>query len=149
MIVTDVNSLVYAFRPEYSLHESAVAAITKARASGRLFVLGEVAVAFLRLARNSAIHADIPDIAEALAFIDATAIGAGGVREAGRGRWHVFQSIAIERDLKGNDLHDGLLAAACLDMNAAILTADKGFLKYPGLRVHLLTPLGVVEHVLP
>jgi len=28
-----------------------------------------------------------------------------------------------------------------------LLTADRGFLSFPGLRIHLMTPAGIIDHV--
>lgn len=147
-MIADVNCLVYAFRPDFPLHKQAVAAVDSARHSNpTLTVLPEVAVGFLRVVTNPRALPLAEEPQDAMAFLDAVTNGGRTVREAPRGRWHRFQSMASRFHLRGNDLHDGLLASACIEADAAILTADKGFLKYPGLRVNLLTPIGVVEHV--
>ena len=146
MIVTDINPLVYAYRPELPLHQHATEALQRSRVEGSLLVLSEVAVGFLRVTTNRKFFAETGSVSRALSFVDAMAEGTRGVREASKGRWSSFQRITAEIGSAANNVHDALLAAACLDLDASILTADKGFLKYPGLRVHLLTPVGVVEH---
>lgn len=148
MIVTDINPLVYAYRPEMPFHKAAGVALQEARSDGLLLILSEVAVGFLRVTTNRKYFEESGSVARALEFVDAMAEGTRGVREAGRGRWSTFQNLTAALGSTSNNVHDALLAAACLDMDAAILTADKSFLKYPGLRVHLLTSLGVVEHVI-
>ncbi|MDP4803563.1 MAG: hypothetical protein NWR45_01255, partial [Candidatus Nanopelagicales bacterium] len=49
MILTDVNALVYAFRPQTSFHQLARDALTAFRDRGDLIVLTDIATSFIRI----------------------------------------------------------------------------------------------------
>lgn len=140
MIVTDVNPLVYAFRSEMPLHSQAREALDEARHEGSLVVLSEVAIGFVRLTTNGKVFRAPDSIDEALGFLRAVTANSSGVREAPYGRWDKFSNIAANMALKTSDVHDALLAAACIELGAEILTSDRGFTQYPDLRVRLIVP---------
>ena len=60
------------------------------------------------------------------------------VQEAGPGRWATFEPLMTQRPMTGGDVHDGLLAAAAIDMDATLVTADQGFTRFAGLRIQRL-----------
>lgn len=146
MILADVNPLIYAFRPSAPFHEMARAALSQARAAGTLIVLPDVAASFVRIVTDGRWQSapDSPD--DALALVDALTAGGRLLRDGRSSRWPVFEDLIRAGDLRGTSVPDGLIAATCLDLDAGLLTADRDFLRFSGLRVHLLTPMGVVDH---
>lgn len=141
MRVFDVNVLVNALRTESKHHEAAYACVDAAR-TGRepVVILPEVAVGFLRIVKRSDLFLDPETSDDAMTALAAwSASPQVSIREAGPGRWAAFQDLMAAHALTGGDIHDGLLAAACLDMNATLVTSDRGFGRFEGLRVELLS----------
>lgn len=146
MIVADVNALVHAFRPETSFHELARGVLTSCRDQGALIVLTDVAASFIRIVTDQRLsHSpDRPD--QALAFIDALTANGRFLREPRVSRWQAFRTFIEQLESSGPLVRDALLAATSADFGAAVLTADRDFLRFPGLRVHLMTSVGIVDH---
>jgi uncharacterized protein len=133
----DVNVLVAAFRPDVANHDAAAAAIAASVASrDGIVILTEVAVGFLRVVTRSGVFADPNTPEEGMTALHAWSMAPTvAVREAGAGRWRIFQQLMASHDFRGNDVHDGLLAAAALDVGASLVTSDKGFGRFEDLRV--------------
>ena len=136
MKLLDVNVLVDAFRPDARGHVSAFAAVELAVTGQEpIVILPEVAVGFVRVVTRSGVFADPNTPGEAMDALDAwSAAPAVAIREAGPGRWAAFSSLMAERDFRGNDVHDALLAAAALDLGATLVTSDRGFERFGDLR---------------
>ena len=47
----------------------------------------------------------------------------------------MFSVLLASGDFRGNAVHDALLAAAALDLGATLVTSDRGFGRFAGLRV--------------
>ena len=146
MIVADVNALVYAFRPETPLHQLARRALTDCRDTGTLIVLPDVAASFIRIVTDKRLSKSPDKNDDALEFIDVLTGNGRFLREARATRWTSFRHLIELSDVSGPLVPDALIAATALDLNASILTADKDFLQFQGLRVQLMTPIGIVDH---
>lgn len=146
MIVADVNALIYAFRSGTTFHEPARKSITTYRGRGELVVLTEVASSFVRIVTDPRISVEPDTPRAAIAFVDALTVNGRFLREPRVSRWQEFIQLSRSVDVRGSLVPDALLAATCLDWGAAILTADRDFLRFPGVRVHLLTSIGIVDH---
>lgn len=146
MIVADVNALVYAFRPETTFHALARDALTTYRDRGELIVLSDVAASFLRIVTDRRLSAQPDDPTAGFDFIEALTLSGRLLREPRASRWSVFRNVTNRVDARGTLIPDALLAATCHDFGAAILTADRDFLRFPGLQVQLLTSIGVIDH---
>jgi toxin-antitoxin system PIN domain toxin len=146
VIVTDVNPLVYAFRPDTQFHQLARAALDHSRRAGELIVLPDVAAAFVRIVTDPRITENPDELADALAFVDAVTNDGRFLREAHPSRWTIFHEFVDGSDVRAGLIPDALLAATCQDFGAAILTADRDFLTFSGLRVHLMTRKGLIDH---
>jgi len=146
VILPDVNALVYAFRPQTSLHTLARDALTAYRDRGELVVLTDVATSFVRIVTDDRISRDRDTFSAAMEFLDALTADARLLREARISRWNVFRELGARVNISGPLVPDALLAATSLDFGAALMTADRDFLRFPGLRVHLMTSVGIVDH---
>ena len=137
MKLLDVNVLVDAFRPDAQGHDEAFAAVDLAlRGREPVLILPEVAVGFVRVVTHQGVFADPTTPREAMEALDAwSASRVVAIREAGPGRWAALSSLMAEREFRGNDVHDALLAAAALDLGATLVTSDRGFGRFVGLRV--------------
>ena len=146
MIVADVNALIYAFRSGTAFHELARESITTYRGRGELVVLTEVASSFVRIVTDPRISVEPDTPKSAIAFVDALTVDGRFLREPRVSRWQEFARLSHSGDVRGPLVPDALLAGTCLDWGAAILTGDRDFLRFPGVRVHLLTSIGIVDH---
>ena len=111
-----------------------------------LVVLTEVASSFLRFVTDSRITAEPDTPQAAMAFVDSLTIDGRFMREPRVSRWQEFEHLSSSVDVRRSLVPDALLAATCLDWDAAFLTADRDFLRFPGIRVHLLTSIGIIDH---
>lgn len=136
MIVTDINLLVYAYRPESDRHELAKAWLTDALAGREDIALIDVVLSgFLRIVTSAKIFADPAPTDHALSFVDA-------IVSAGHGRWvdsspaswrTMRELISRDRGLRGNLIPDTLLAAITIAQGARLATCDRGFARFTGL----------------
>lgn len=140
MKLLDVNVLVNAFRPDAPQHDASFDFLSSGRDGLEpIVVLPEVAVGFVRVVTHPRIFAKPDDAATAMAALDAWCTSpVMRIQEAGAGRWLAFASIMAAHSLTGNDVHDGLLAAAAIDLKATLVTADRGFTRFPELSTQLL-----------
>jgi len=146
VIITDVNPLIYAFRADTQFHELSRSVLDQLRNTGSLVVLPDVAAAFVRIVTDPRLttHPDSPR--DALDFIEAVTVDGRLMHEARASRWPIFRNIVRRGDVRAGLVPDAMLAAICQDFGASILTADRDFLHFPGLRVQLITPAGLVDH---
>lgn len=141
-----MNALVYAFRPQTSLHTLARDALAAYRDRAELLVLTDVAASFVRIVTDYRISRDPDTFGEALEFLDALTADGRFLREARMRRWNVFRELGAKVNISGPLVPDALLAATSIDFGAALVTADRDFLGFPGLRVHLMTSAGIIDH---
>jgi len=146
LIVADVNALVCAFRPETSLHELARGALTENRDQGSLIVLPDIAASFVRIVTDKRLSTSPDKNDDALEFIEVLTANGHLLREARASRWKSLRHLIELTGVSGPLVPDALIAATGLDFDAPVLTADRDFLKFPGLRVQLITPLGIIDH---
>jgi len=148
LILADVNALTYAFQPRTPLHTLAHDVLTAYRERGELIVLTEVAASFMSIVTDVRVSVE-PDSPEAaIAFVQALTADGRLLREGRVSRWQVFQELHERIEIGGPLVPDALLAATSIDFGAALLTADPDFLSFPGLRVHLITSVGIVDHTI-
>lgn len=140
MRLLDVNVLVNALRTESAHHEAAFTFIDEARRGAEpVVILPEIAVGFLRIVTRRDLFTDPESSDSAMSALRAwCAAPSVRIREAGVGRWSRFETLMDTHHLTGGDIHDGLLAAACLDFTATLVTSDRGFTRFPGLQLELL-----------
>jgi toxin-antitoxin system PIN domain toxin len=146
LILTDVNALVYAFRPQTSFHQLARDAITAFRDRGDLIVLTDIATSFIRIVTDKRLNLEADEPGAAITFIDALTADTRFLREPRISRWRTYRELNERVDVRGSLVPDALLAATSLDFGAAVLTADRDFLRFPGVRVHLMTSIGIIDH---
>ena len=138
MILLDVNVLVVAHRPDGHRRGAEV----HAWLTGRLTALERVGIdshvlsAVARIVTNPRIY-EVPSSASAaLSFCSAVINAPSAVRVNPSARhWSLFEERVLELRLMGNDIPDAYLAALALDHDASLATLDRGFRRFPGLRI--------------
>ncbi len=139
MKVIDANVLIAAVSSDHAHHAAAVAWLQKARNEREpLALCTVVALAFLRITTNPKIHEHPLMSYQALDWL-------GALMRSPSARWvHPADEhlLALGRLLTGsvvgNLVMDAHLAALALENGASVVTFDRDFLRFKGLRVELL-----------
>jgi uncharacterized protein len=135
VLLPDVNVLLAGFRADHDHHRVARAFLERVRASSEVLGLSDFALAgVLRLATNVRVFVR-PDTAEAvIEYLDALLEPPGQLVRAGGTHWPRFAELCRRLGLRGNLVPDAYLAALALEQGAQLVTFDRGFGRYPGLR---------------
>lgn len=136
MILPDINLWVYAHRPDMEQHEACAPLMERIAAGDEPFAFATLTVAsFVRIVTNPRVYDDPSPTADALRFIDE--LRKSPVCrwiEPGPRWWRIFGVLCREGGAKGNLVPDAALAALAIEHGCELLTADRGFGRYPGLR---------------
>jgi toxin-antitoxin system PIN domain toxin len=137
MRCVDVNVLVYAHRPESPDHHVHLDWLDRARrASEPLGLIDVVASGFLRVVTHPGVFKEPSPLSIAIDFIDAVRSSpATAAVGPGERHWAIFSDLCRTTDAAGNRIPDAFLAAVAIEHNARWVTADKGFARFPGIRL--------------
>ena len=138
MLCVDVNVLVYAANRESERHLESRGWLSTALASPEVVGIPDVvAAAFVRIATDSRILPSPLQPDEAFSLIDwivqhprASFLGSDDRTRA------LFRDAVSTLGLRGNDVPDAWLAASAMAVDATLVTYDRGFRRFPGLRTH-------------
>ena len=138
MLCVDVNVLVYAANRESERHLESRAWLSTALASPEVVVIPDVvAAAFVRIATDSRILPTPLHPDEAFSLIDwivqhprASFLGSDDRTRA------LFRDAVSTLGLRGDDVPDAWLAASAMAVDATLVTYDRGFRRFPGLRTY-------------
>ncbi len=136
MLLLDVNVLVYAHRRDVADHVRYLSfvenVLTGESAQG---VSDLVLSGFVRIVTHPRIFKIPSSLETALAFTDrirsrenALVIGPGPRH------WDIFQRLCRESGAKGNLVPDAFLAAIAIEAGAELVTTDRDFSRFSGLR---------------
>ncbi|HKB50480.1 MAG TPA: type II toxin-antitoxin system VapC family toxin [Solirubrobacterales bacterium] len=136
MILADVNVLVYAHREDLPQHGRCSAWLREEVESGRSFAVCDVScTGFLRVVTNARVFADPTPLDVALRFVEALRGHAGAIAlSPGTRHWALFSELCGSIGARGNDIPDAYLAALAIESGSELVTADKSFGRFPGLR---------------
>ena len=141
MILWDVNLLVYAFRTDSPYHERARKIIERDRIKSERFLISAViASSFVRIVTNPRIFLKPSDLGEAwrfLEFIEADALSQHATIDAET--YALFKHLCLVSGAKGNVVPDAFLAATAVRYGARLVTADRGFSRFPGLNTEVVS----------
>lgn len=135
MLLPDVNVVLAGFRADHDHHRPARAFFEKARSSDEVLGLSDFALAsVVRLATNVRVFVR-PDTAEStIGYVEALLDPPGQLVRSGATHWSRFADLCRQLNLRGNLVPDAYLAALALEHRAELVTFDRGFGRYPGLR---------------
>jgi len=136
MRLPDVNVLVYALRDAAPEHAAYRAWIEDAIGGEEPFALADVVLSgFVRVATHPRIFDPPADIDEAFAFVDALRSAPTAVRIApGPRHWELFRRMCIDGAARGNLVADAFIAALAVESGSELITTDRDFARFPGLR---------------
>ncbi len=136
MLFVDVNVLIYAHRQESPDHAQYAAWIESARSGEETLGLADAVLGgFLRIVTNHRIFRDPTPLDTALDYVRGLQLSPSAIRAEPTNRvWGIFAELAKDVGARANTIPDTFLAAAAIDLNATMVTADKGFAKFARLR---------------
>lgn len=142
MILPDVNVLVHAHRADALHHDRCVRWLDDAVNGPEQVGLADVVVTgFVRIVTNPRIYRVPAPIETALGAIDALLQHPGVARIVpGPRHWTVFSGVCRAVNARGNLVADAAIAAIAIEHGATVVTIDRDFARFPGLRWE--SPLG-------
>jgi len=134
--VVDVNILILAHRPEGDRHVSVREWLdTARRANEGLGIPGVVVSGFVRIVTDPRAFTEPTRLDSALAFVgDLLRSPAARTIEPGTRHWDLFSDLCRRASVTGKLVPDAWLAALAIENRATLITADRGFARYPGLK---------------
>ena len=136
MLLADVNPYIYAHRIESADHDGYRAWLSRLLAGPEPFGVSELVLAsFLRVVTNHRVYRAPTPPDAALAFCAAVLRGTAAVAvRPGHDHWAIFTGLCRELGARGNVVPDAYLAALAIEHGATLVTTDRGFARFPGLR---------------
>ncbi|MEI6374211.1 MAG: TA system VapC family ribonuclease toxin [Actinomycetes bacterium] len=137
----DVNVIVASLRSDHPHHQPALAFLRAARESGSAFAVPvDVIASALRV-----LTLDVwlePETSESAGRLISDWLNAAGAEVVAHPpiTWTVLAEFARTLSLTPRSVPDALLAASAITSRSTLATFDRGFSRYPGLRVELLKP---------
>lgn len=140
MLLADVNAFIYAHRPESPRSTEHRAWPTEALRGPEPFGVSDVVLSvFVRIVTHHRIYTEPtpPDVA--MDFCTAVLSAPAAVRvSAGPRHWEIFDRLCREVGARANVVPDAYLAALAIEQGATWVTADRGFARFPGLKIQPL-----------
>lgn len=136
MILPDVNVLVHAFRSD-TVEHGAIRAWLEGVLDGDepVGIAGLGLSGFLRVVTHPRIFSPPDTIDSALSFADALHSQPNAVPVApGPRHWSIFSRLCREGDATGNLVPDAYIAALAIESGAELITTDRDYARFPGLR---------------
>ncbi len=136
MILCDVNVLVYAYREEAPDHARYADWLRDTVASDEAHgVSDHVLSGFVRVVTHPRVFNAPAPIDDALAFARTLREQPNAVPVSpGERHWDIFERLCREAGAKGNLVPDAYLAAVAIEHGAELVTTDRDFARFPGLR---------------
>jgi toxin-antitoxin system PIN domain toxin len=141
MLIADVNVFVSAHREDDPYHPEMLRWLTARLSGSERFGVSELVLsAFIRISTNHRAHARPATPNQALAYCQAVRDApATHVIGPGPRHWEIFTDLVRAAQARANVVPDAYLAALAIENGATFVTRDRGFARFPGLR--LLDPL--------
>ncbi len=137
MLCVDVNVLVYAHRAESPAHDEYRDWLEAARVAPEPLGLADLVLSgFLRVVTHPRVFRDPTPLGLAVDFVEDLRDSDAVVTLApGERHWGIFLDLCQRAEAKGNLVPDAFLAGLAVEQGATLVTADRGFARFPGLKV--------------
>jgi toxin-antitoxin system PIN domain toxin len=136
MSLLDVNVLIAAHRfgsPRHKEYARFVASL--ATSAGHYSIPAVVRSGFLRIVTNRRIFPVPTPLDSAFEFLDSLLERENHTEmEPGERHWSLFAALCRKIEAKGNDIPDAYLAALAMEHGTELISADRGFARFPGLK---------------
>ena len=136
MILPDVNVLIYAYDRRSPEHTRFRAWLNQAIHSEASYGLSDLVLSgFVRVVTHPRIFVHPSPLDRAFAFVSSIRDRPNCVPTApGARHWDIFIRLCRNAGAKGNLVPDAYLAALAIESGSELVTADRGFARFPGLR---------------
>ena len=136
MILLDVNVMVYAARLDAVDHVRYRRWLEGAMRGTEPVALAEESLAaVVRITTHRKIWKAPLTHDQVFAFIETLLSGRAATTVGpGPNQWEVFQRLCRDADARGNLVSDAWLATTAIEHNATLITTDRDFARFPGLR---------------
>ena len=137
MLLADVNVYLYAMRLESERHAEYRQWLEHRLAGPEPFGVSELVLsAFVRIVTNHRVYR-VPTLTDgAIEFCEAVLASPAAIPvRSGPRHWALFAHLCRAGGARGNLVPDAYLAALAIEHGATLATADRGFLRYPGVRL--------------
>jgi uncharacterized protein len=136
VIIADVNVLVYAYRAEAVRHESYRRWLETVANGDESFALsGVVLSGFVRVVTHPRIFRPASPIDDALGFAEDLLDQPNCIMiHPGPRHWGLFTRLCRESGARGNLVPDAYLAALAIEAGCELITTDRDFARFKGLR---------------
>jgi toxin-antitoxin system PIN domain toxin len=136
MLLTDVNILVYAHRPEMVDHERYRTWLFTMLDGPEAFAVSELVLSgFVRVVTNPRVYKDPTPTHDAMAAASAVRDRSNCVSlTPGPRNWPIFAELCEKTGAKRNAVPDAYHAALAIEHGCELITTDRGFARFPGLR---------------
>ena len=137
MFIADVNVLVYAFRADAPRHREFREWLDGVIGSPEAFGLSELVLrGVLRVLTHPKVFNPPTPPQKAVAFVEALRAQPNAVLlRPGDRHWGIFVDLCRRSSAKGNLIADAYHAALAIENGAEWVTTDRGFTRFPGLRL--------------
>jgi toxin-antitoxin system PIN domain toxin len=136
MILLDVNVLVDAFRGDQPRHPTVRTWIDQLVEGDAAFAVPELVLSgFVRIVTHPRVFHEPDDVDDAFAFAERLrALPHAVMVGPGERHWSLFARLCRVTRATGNLVPDAYLAAMAIESGSELITADRGFARFPGLR---------------
>lgn len=136
MILPDVNVLVAAFREDAVQHRVARTWLEDiVNGTTAIVVPGVVLSGFVRIVTHPRIFSPPADVEATLGFVDDLRSAARFLPgDPGPRHWRLFAGLCRDGRATGNLVPDAYIAASAVELDATVVTFDRGFARFPGVR---------------
>jgi uncharacterized protein len=132
----DVNVMVGAFHKRAAHHDACAAWLDKERSDAEpLAVSTLVLSAVIRISTNTRIFDPPETLDAAVEFADALLTHSNCIAiEPGQRHWRIFCRLCSAANARGNLITDAWFAALAMEHGCTLVSLDRDFGKFPGLR---------------
>lgn len=132
----DVNVLVYAAREDAERHVEYRAWLDAAMNAVEPVGLSELILsAVVRVLTHPRVFDPPSRLSDALAYVNALRAQPRAVTlRPGERHWELFDELCVQGDVRGNLVADAYHAALALESGAELITTDRDFTRFAGLR---------------
>ncbi len=136
MRLIDVNILVHAFREDAPRHARLRAWLEELVYSEGDFAVADLALSgFLRVVTHPRVFNPPTPLTKALEFVEALRAQPNCiVLRPGERRWSIFTRLCRDAEARGNLIPDAYLAALAVETGSELISTDRDFSRFPGLR---------------